>query len=291
MRHSCSPALRPHATLVLTSPGPPCDPCLAAGLVKSNSSLTNLSVADNVLRAKGAATVTAAMRHAKVVSLDLSGNDIGAAGAHDVGHQLAISHSSLTAINLDGFLLPIKKLRGFVPDDAKPIDTLAFPKKKIGPLSAVVIAEVSRPGPAPKTTAVLCSALLPPFSLLAHSSSVRAPPWWEARTHQQLAHRAQPLSKLPRGHRRPGPRESNGVQHEPLDRRHPQQQARRRRQGGRARRRSPGDHLPAPTRTLTLTAQLSALTHSPHPQPSPFTFTLTPHPSPFTLTPHPSPSP
>ena len=163
---------------MLTSPGPPCDPCLAAGLVKSNSSLTNLSVADNVLRAKGAATVTAAMRHAKVVSLDLSGNDIGAAGAHDVGHQLAISHSSLTAINLDGFLLPIKKLRGFVPDDAKPIDTLAFPKKKIGPLSAVVIAEVSRPGPAPKTTAVLCSALLPPFSLLAHSSSVRAP-WRE----------------------------------------------------------------------------------------------------------------
>jgi hypothetical protein len=50
----------------------------------------------------------------------------------------------VTELNIDGFALPVKKLRGIVGDDAKPFDSLALQKKKLGPLAGIVIGELVR---------------------------------------------------------------------------------------------------------------------------------------------------
>jgi len=83
-----------------------------AGLVRVNPTLTALSLAENALGPSGAAAVVSAMRGNRCVTLDLCSNDLGAAGAKAVGTQLAEAPSSLTSLNLDGFALPVRKLRG-----------------------------------------------------------------------------------------------------------------------------------------------------------------------------------
>ena len=122
----------------------PLSAIVIAGLVQSNQSLTSLSLADNKVRADGASLITGALRHTKVVTLDLCNNDVGPEGALAVGRHLSVHHSPVTAINLDGFSLPVRKLRGLVGEEAKPIDALAFNKKKLGPLSGVLIGQLIR---------------------------------------------------------------------------------------------------------------------------------------------------
>jgi hypothetical protein len=85
------------------------------------------------------------MRGNKCSTLDLSGNDVPIEGARAIGAQLASSHCTLTSINLDGFALPVKKLRGGVTtDDTKPPDTISLQKKRLGPLSGIVIGALVR---------------------------------------------------------------------------------------------------------------------------------------------------
>jgi len=112
-----------------------------AGLVRVNPTLTALSLAENALGPSGAAAVVSAMRGNRCVTLDLCSNDLGAAGAKAVGTQLAEAPSSLTSLNLDGFALPVRKLRGAVSDDlAKPADSLDLHKKRLGSLSGIAIS-------------------------------------------------------------------------------------------------------------------------------------------------------
>ena len=158
-----------------------------AGLVRVHPSLTALSLAENHLGPKGCTAIINAMRHNKVrgppcthtphiyshfslstpfplqqcTSLDVSNNDIGREGALAIGNHLILHEKAclLSLINLDGFQLPVRKLRGTGADDpsalpgsissstAKPVDNLDLHKKKLGPLSALVIGQLIRSNP------------------------------------------------------------------------------------------------------------------------------------------------
>lgn len=125
----------------------PLSAVVIATLVQANASLTSLSVAENRLGAAGAVAVTRALRFSKVTTLDLSSNELTGDSAQDIASQLEASHSSLTSINVDGFALPIKKLRGIVGEEAKPVDAINLQKKKIGTLSGVLIGNMVRTNP------------------------------------------------------------------------------------------------------------------------------------------------
>ena len=53
---------------------------LIAGLVRSNGSLTSLSLADNSLGSAGASAIIGAVKGSRCATLDLSGNDVGQEG-------------------------------------------------------------------------------------------------------------------------------------------------------------------------------------------------------------------
>ena len=107
--------------------------------MRGNLACTSLSLADNALGDEGAAAVAGALKTTRVTELNLWNNGLGAEGARAIGTLLVVGHSPVTELNIDGFALPVKKLRGIVGDEDKPIDSLALQKRKLGPLAGIVI--------------------------------------------------------------------------------------------------------------------------------------------------------
>lgn len=71
-----------------------------------------------------------------LTSLDLEYNGIGSKGGVEIAKALK-SNGSLTEVNLDGFVLPIKKLKG-----TDPVKSLDLSHKGIGVASVVVVASL-----------------------------------------------------------------------------------------------------------------------------------------------------
>ena len=122
----------------------PLSALLIEALVRGNLACTSLSLADNALGDEGAAAVAGALKTTRVTALNLWNNGLGAEGARAIGTLLVVGHSPVTELNIDGFALPVKKLRGIVGDEDKPIDSLALQKRKLGPLAGIVIGELVR---------------------------------------------------------------------------------------------------------------------------------------------------
>ena len=92
----------------------------------------------------GAALVLGSvLRGGKVTSLDLTSNEMGVEGARAVGELLAAAPlgSALISVALEGFALPVRRLMGERTEMGERVpDAISLAKKKLGPLSAVVIA-------------------------------------------------------------------------------------------------------------------------------------------------------
>ena len=68
--------------------------------------------------------------------LNLRNNNIGAVGAKSLAEALK-GNSAMITINLDGFALPVKQLKG-----TEPVASLDFSSKRLGVASAIVIAKL-----------------------------------------------------------------------------------------------------------------------------------------------------
>jgi len=75
-------------------------------------------------------------RFPALTSLDVGKNKIGPLGARAIGESFR-ANGSLTEVNIDGFALPIKQLKG-----TEPVESLDFSSKELGPASAIVIASL-----------------------------------------------------------------------------------------------------------------------------------------------------
>ena len=104
---------------------------LLAGVVKFNSSLKNLTLANTGLETKAAGYFATALQENKVLEhLDLSGNPIEGAGIIDIA-EAARTHPRLRASSFDGEALDLKLLRG-----GKSAETvIEFGDKMLGELS------------------------------------------------------------------------------------------------------------------------------------------------------------
>lgn len=124
----------------------PISAVVIAGLLKANGTLTALSLIDNAVGSDGASAIVQSLKGTKCATLDLTSNEIGKEGAKAIGEHLAAlsAHANLTSLNLDGFALPIKKLRGADDTTTKPVDMIDLHKKRLGPLSGLVIAALVR---------------------------------------------------------------------------------------------------------------------------------------------------
>jgi len=126
---------------------------VVAGLIPVMAGLTRVDVRQNNFVGDGAARLAAAvlgnlkvdrfneipieeMRADWFTELDLKGKGVGVEGVMVVA-GLIPAMSALTKVNLDGFALPVKKLKG-----TDPVEMLDLSGKKLGGASAVVIASL-----------------------------------------------------------------------------------------------------------------------------------------------------
>ena len=142
---------------------------MIAASLKTSTTLTKILVGNNELGDKGATILCDALREStvtkvqelgldsnkigpqgakaiaafravspSVTSIDISRNDIGADGAKAIAEGLK-DNASVTEVNLDGFALPIKQLKGI-----ETVASLDFSGQALGIASAVVIASLIR---------------------------------------------------------------------------------------------------------------------------------------------------
>ena len=121
-----------------------------ASLIGANGSLTSLNLFNNKIGAEGGVALAEALKvNGLLRSLDLSSNPIcglgsrwGQNGTHSIADINAICqalrvNNSLTVINLNGFALPVKKLKG-----TDPVESLDLSQKGLAVASAIVIASL-----------------------------------------------------------------------------------------------------------------------------------------------------
>ena len=113
---------------------------LLAGVVKFNTSLKNLTLANTGLETKAAGYFATALQENKVLEhLDLSGNPIEGEGIIDIA-EAARTHPTLARVKLDGEALDLKLLRG-----GKSAETvIEFGDKMLGELSGHTIGIVAK---------------------------------------------------------------------------------------------------------------------------------------------------
>jgi Ran GTPase-activating protein (RanGAP) involved in mRNA processing and transport len=107
-----------------------------AELLRVNGSLKSLDVGFNGIGREVALELVSTFAQKKMISVGLARCDLDANAARVVAEYVRVS-DSLTEVNLDGFKLPVKKLKG-----TEPVERLDLSGRGLGVDSAVVIASL-----------------------------------------------------------------------------------------------------------------------------------------------------